>query len=121
MRLLTFRSLLFLASAAMLTAADPYCPAYPAAVRTEIEQSMALDRAYHAYSKAAAGRRTAVNLGALADSGNIIDQAIARKMAADSVEPAPRTTDTEFLRRIYLDLCRVGRRTFTTGPSQNRA
>jgi hypothetical protein len=72
------------------------------AARTEIEQSIQLDREFHAYSKAA--RRSAISLGALSESNNVIDQAIARKITADGVETAPRTTDTEFLRRIYLDL-----------------
>jgi hypothetical protein len=85
-------------------APDPYCPAYPSAMRTEIEQGIQLDREFQTYSKAARARRSAVNLGALGGSNSLIDQAIARKMTADSVEPAPRTTDTEFLRRIYLDL-----------------
>src|SRR5262249_34740649 len=31
-------------------------------------------------------------------------QLLSRKMDADGVAPAPRTSDTEFLRRIYLDL-----------------
>jgi hypothetical protein len=95
---------LFVTGAAVLTAADPFCPAYPSAMRTEIEQGIQLDREFQAYSKAARAHRSAINLGALDGSASVIDQAVARKLTADSVEPAPRATDTEFLRRIYLDL-----------------
>jgi len=93
-----------MAAAAMLSAADPYCPAYPSAVRTEMERSLSLDREFQAYSKSAQSRSRAASSPRLAASANVIDQLILGKMTADGVDPAPRTSDAEFLRRIYLDL-----------------
>src|SRR3981189_986509 len=89
-----------MAAAAMLPAADPNCPAYPSAVRTEMERSLSLDREFQAYSKSARTQSRAASTPKLAASSNIIDQLIFGKMAADGVEPAPRTNDAEFLRRI---------------------
>jgi len=89
----------------MLPAQDPYCPRYPSAVRTELEESLSLDREFQSYSRLAKVRSaTAASRSHLADSSNFIDQLISKKMDADGVQPAPRTTDPEFLRRIYLDL-----------------
>jgi hypothetical protein len=93
-----------LSGTAVLPAADPYCPAYPSAVRTEIEQSLSLDRQAQAYARSVHGRQSPVKLGSLADSANPIDRLISARMTADGVAPAPRTADSEFLRRIYLDL-----------------
>src|SRR5437667_2360209 len=93
-----------MAAAAMLSAADPYCPAYPSAVRTEMERSLSLDREFQAYSRSAQSRSRAASSPRLAASANVIDQLILGKMTADGVDPAPRTSDAEFLRRIYLDL-----------------
>src|SRR4051794_6579111 len=39
-----------------------------------------------------------------AASANFIDDYVFAKMAKDGVESAPPTTDSEFLRRIYLDV-----------------
>src|SRR5262245_57222161 len=97
--------LAFLAVTPALSGGDPYCPKYPPAVRTEMEASLALDRDFQAYSKAARPRSAAQPPRThLADSGNFIDQIMARRLTADGVESAPRTTDAEFLRRIYLDV-----------------
>ncbi|SPE29729.1 conserved hypothetical protein [Candidatus Sulfopaludibacter sp. SbA3] len=41
---------------------------------------------------------------ALADMSNLIDQYIFGQMQSDGVTPAPASGDSEFLRRIYLDL-----------------
>src|SRR5262249_52563614 len=102
----TVRScLLALAAARILSAGDPYCPKYPQAVRTEMEESLALDREFQIYSRSARSRSAASSASShLAASGNFIDQLMSKKMSADGVDPAPRTTDPEFLRRIYLDL-----------------
>jgi len=40
--------LLLVSAAAILSAGDPYCPKYPPAVRTEIEESLSLDREFQA-------------------------------------------------------------------------
>src|SRR5260370_9095804 len=82
-----------MAAAAMLSAADPYCPAYPSAVRTEMERSLSLDREFQAYSKSAQSRSRAASSPRLAASANVIDQLILDKMTAAGVDPAPRTTD----------------------------
>ena len=97
--------LLVLAGAA-LPAQDISCPAYPASVRTENEQSLDLDRRLAEYSKLARQRQAASPApnSALAQSSNFIDQLVYKKMAEDGVAPAPRTTDAEFLRRVSLDL-----------------
>ena len=89
-----------------LQAQDPGCPRYPSAMRTELEQSLELDRAFTEYSrKVRAGKSpSSINDVRMAQSANFIDQAIQAKMRADKVTAAPPTTDSEFLRRIYLDL-----------------
>src|SRR6266851_2403251 len=92
-----------MAAAAMLRAGDAYCPAYPSVVRTEMERSLSLDREFQAYSKTARTRPRAASSRQPSASANIVDQLMFGKMIADDVEPAPRTTDSEFLRRIYLD------------------
>jgi hypothetical protein len=85
---------------------DNQRPAYPSAMRTELESSLQLDRDSAAYSRGARsfhGPFTPNNTG-LAKSQNFIDQAIYSKMAADSVQSAPQSSDAEFLRRLSLDL-----------------
>src|SRR6266567_8366663 len=105
MRHLLRPCILSLAATAILSAGDPYCPKYPAAVRTEMEESLSLDREFQAYSRSARARPAAsATPSHLAASSNFIDQLMAKRMSADGVQPAPRTTDSEFLRRIYLDL-----------------
>jgi hypothetical protein len=91
---------------AVNTINDNQCPAYPSAMRTELESSLQLDRDSAAYSRGARsfhGPFTPNNTG-LAKSQNFIDQAIYSKMAADSVQSAPQSSDAEFLRRLSLDL-----------------
>ncbi len=100
MRLVKFW-LPLLTSLAAVRAADPNCPRYPAAARTETEDSLQLDRDFQALRRKGASRAAASNRPA---SNNFIDQVLFQKMAADGVAAAPRTTDAEFLRRIYLDL-----------------
>src|ERR1044071_3859893 len=85
---------------------DPYCPRYPQSVRSEMEEIQSLDRDFQAYSRMArrATGRNAQTAAGLAGSGNFIDQAIAKKMNTDGVTPAGPTNDSEFLRRVSLDL-----------------
>src|SRR5258708_16181358 len=100
MRPLVRSSLLLAAMAGMLAAQDPYCPRCPSAVRTELEESLSLDREFQNYSGLAKARpAAAASRPRLADSSNFIDELISQKMDADGVQPAPRTTDAEFLRR----------------------
>ncbi len=79
---------------------DPGCPAYPASARVNLARSIRADQAYLAQHRAP-GRHTAV---AVPPSKNAIDDWIFKKMSDDGVQPAPLTTDSEFVRRIYVDL-----------------
>ena len=94
--------LLILPAAGLLNGADPSCPRYPSAVRTEYADSLQLDLDFQSHVRAARGRSKA--LSAAIESSNFIDQLLFQRMADDGVTPASRTTDGEFLRRIYLDL-----------------
>jgi hypothetical protein len=67
-------------------------------------ESVEVDTAFQAHSRSARATRRAALPPRHADSNNPIDRLLFAKMAADGVEAAPRTTDTEFLRRIHLDL-----------------
>lgn len=79
---------------------EPGCPRYPSALRTEQMAIIELDRAYQQYSfKAKTGTRLAT-----VDYTNFIDQQIFNRMLADKVTPATKATDTEFLRRVYVDV-----------------
>src|ERR1700687_4868747 len=93
-----------MAGAAMLPAGDPNCPAYPSAVRTEMERSLSLDREFQAYSKSATTPSRTPSTPRVAPAANTTEQHIFGKMTPDGVEPGPRTSDAQFLRRIYLDL-----------------
>ncbi|OYW11552.1 MAG: hypothetical protein B7X34_02995, partial [Acidobacteriia bacterium 12-62-4] len=100
--MLNARLLLTAALTARLFAADPHCPRYPDAVRAEQLELLDLDRSFQAYSRraqfGAAARREAVT------RTNLVDQHLFAKMAADNVRSAPAASDTEFLRRVHVDL-----------------
>lgn len=90
------------ASAADPGAADPGCPRYPSAKRTEQLDILEMDRAFQQYGKSAQAQ-----VGARASAvqkNNFVDQRLFDKMSRDGVSPAPGSSDTEFLRRIYIDL-----------------
>ncbi len=96
------RYLLPAALTANLFAADPHCPRYPDAVRAEQIELLELDRSYQAYS-----RRVQFGVAARRQETartNLVDQHLFAKMAADNVRSAPASSDTEFLRRVHLDL-----------------
>jgi hypothetical protein len=85
---------------------DPYCPAYPPDLRARWQAAQTRLRAFHQFSAArertrAVGAKPAVTL---TNADNLIDQYIFGKMQQDGVSPAPASSDSEFLRRIYLDL-----------------
>lgn len=92
--------LLLSLSATAWAADDPGCPGYPAAVRAEWESSLALDQAYVAYRKSPGPRTSTASY----PRDSFIDHLLLTKMAEDGVNPAPITTDAEFVRRAYLDL-----------------
>jgi hypothetical protein len=89
----------------VLLAADPGCPRYPAAQRTEMAESLELDRGFEMRGRQ---RRTAQSAAAsrrAAESrSNFIDQRLFAKMAADNVQPAAPASDAEFLRRVTVDV-----------------
>jgi len=83
---------------------DPYCPAFPASQRANLQAAEARLREFHRFSTS---RTRSVQLRP-ADTGgptdNLVDRYIFAKMQADGVTPAPASGDAEFLRRVYLDL-----------------
>src|SRR5689334_21333397 len=87
-------------TAAAAFAQDPGCPAYPTPVRVEAERTLDLHREF--------ARRRGLNPVGVAvatpPSRNVVDDWIFKKMVSDGVDAAPLTTDSEFVRRIYLDL-----------------
>lgn len=93
-------------SALKLAAQDPSCPAYPSALRSELQQSLELDRAFNSYSRSIRplNLKAKADNSQLAQSANFIDQIIQQKMSTDRVTPAPATTDSEIMRRLHLDL-----------------
>jgi hypothetical protein len=94
------RMLLVVCLATAVWPADPGCPAYPASMRAEWQESLALDQAYVAYRKKPAARISTATYA----RDSFIDHVLLNKMAADGVAPAPVTTDAEFVRRVYVDL-----------------
>jgi hypothetical protein len=81
----------------LAVAQDNYCPRYPLAERISDQQALDADLLY-------ASHVGATEASDIPPAKNAIDAGIFRKMAADGVDAAPLTTDTEFLRRIYVDL-----------------
>ncbi len=79
---------------------DPSCPAYPVSARLDAARALKLDRQFGDL------RRRSPRPGAVSvpPSRNVIDDWIFKKMSDDGVAPAALTTDSEFARRVYLDL-----------------
>ena len=100
----SLRLLLWVCLALPALAADPSCPAYPASQRTAFLQSEAKVKAFRAFSATRARKGRFTYAYALASEDNLIDRYIFGKMQADSVDPAPQSGDSEFVRRVYLDL-----------------
>ena len=100
--------IVFLLTPVVLLAGDPGCPRYPAALRTEMTESLELDRAFETLGRKRGPQRSAAAARqAIEARSNFIDQRLFSKMAADNVRPAPVSSDAEFLRRVTLDL--IGR------------
>jgi hypothetical protein len=89
---------LMLLAATTLAASDPYCPRYPESQRQTDHDTVARDRLFARSAARAKGKRSAI------ERRNLIDEYTFTKMEADSVEPAPLSSDSEFLRRVSLDL-----------------
>lgn len=96
-------SFLLVLPLAAFQSADPGCPRYPSALRTEQLDILEMDRAFQQYS-ARAGKAQVGSRFENASFANFIDQRLFAKMTADRVSPAPRSSDVEFLRRVYIDM-----------------
>jgi hypothetical protein len=83
---------------AVIPRQDTSCPAYPLSVRTADEAARLADQRYAAFNL----EPNAVAV--VPPVKNVIDKWIFEKMSADGVDAAPLTNDSEFVRRIYLDL-----------------
>ena len=91
--------IVFLLTPVVLLAGDPGCPRYPAALRTEMTESLELDRAFETLGRQRGPQRSAAAARqAIEARSNFIDQRLFSKMAADNVRPAPVSSDAEFLR-----------------------
>ena len=101
-------------SVPLLSAADVRCAAYPAQQRSVHQARVRLDRLGEPLSfgrrpplraRSSLGRAALTRgSGPARQRANFIDDLIFSKMETDGVEPAPLTSDTEFLRRVMLDL-----------------
>jgi hypothetical protein len=87
-------------------AAEVHCPAYPAEQRQAQISAFQLERWQSAaLSPAEAKDRPADRAAAAAIvRRNLIDDFIFNRMEAARIEPAPLSSDTMFLRRVYLDV-----------------
>jgi len=83
---------------------DPGCPGYPAALRSDWEDSLAADQAYVAYARRARSLTGKNRAAADYPRDSFIDHQLFNKMTADGVAPAPIASDAEFLRRVSIDL-----------------
>jgi Protein of unknown function (DUF1553)/Protein of unknown function (DUF1549) len=91
--------LIALAFAMTLVASDGHCPAYPSSQREADRIQFKKQQDGLAFSLQ---KRAPVQLSVTA--ANFIDDFIFGNMAADGVPWALQSSDTEFLRRVYLDL-----------------
>ena|SRR5579871_4312576 len=84
---------------------EPYCPAYPKAVQAQWAAALQRDQLLMEFARTAAANKTRAQAITISiPQNNFIDQLLFTKMASDGVAPAPLTTDSEFLRRAYVDL-----------------
>src|SRR5690349_2251797 len=87
--------------ASTLFAQDTHCPAYPAAVRQTDTERLDRDRDFFQYQLNEADPHKRVSIPA---SANFIDDLVFGKLRQNGVDAADLTTDSEFARRVYLDL-----------------
>ena len=79
---------------------DTNCPKYPEVLRARWSAALTRDRVYTKFARQP--RQSAISISI--PRANFIDSLLFDRMAADGVQPAPLTTDAEFVRRIFLDL-----------------
>ena len=97
--------MVYLLGPMVLLAADPGCPRYPVAQRTEMAESLELDRGFEMRGRQRrTPQSTAASRRAAGSHSNFIDQRLFAKMAADNVQPAAPASDAEFLRRVTVDV-----------------
>ena len=82
---------------------DPHCPAYPEALRAQWGAALERDNSLQRFSRMLKSTHPAAVSIAL-PRANFIDTILFGRMIADGVNPAPPTTDAEFLRRASIDL-----------------
>src|SRR6185369_11294883 len=94
---------LFCSTVPFIASQDSYCPSYPTSDRVAFQQSFEAATEYTSYLREAddKGKKRSI---ILPPAKNLVDEAVFAKMSRDGVEPAAVTADTQFLRRIYLDL-----------------
>jgi Protein of unknown function (DUF1549) len=90
------------AQEAVLPPADPNCPKYPEALRVKWNTALQRDRLYADFRRATPSRPAVVTINL--PRNNFIDELLFARMSADGIAPAPLTTDSEFLRRAFIDL-----------------
>ncbi|MBI3207504.1 MAG: DUF1553 domain-containing protein [Candidatus Solibacter usitatus] len=89
-----------LAPASFGSDSDPGCSRYPNAERTELQNRFQMEQSAWEF----AHRANKVSTRSAVRFNNFIDDQIFGKMNADGVQPAELTSDTEFLRRVSIDL-----------------
>jgi hypothetical protein len=89
--------LLLLLSGLLLGSGDVDCPAYPYSQRVADAKRREDARLFASFSAQAHARRAPLAAAAIPASANFIDDFIFGRMAADGVNPAPLTSDAEFL------------------------
>ena len=103
-RICTFVSLISVS----LLASDPSCPAYPESQRNLDRTIVLRDRLEQSFhQQMVRAGKPALKAQAAASAvprRNLIDNYLFDAMQADDVPPAEPATDSEFLRRVYLDL-----------------
>jgi hypothetical protein len=88
----------FTLAGALYAQTDPGCPRYPGSARTETMEQLAVDQDYaEIQAKALTPKRSSAR-------ANYIDRFVFDRMESAKVPAAPKTSDSEFLRRISVDL-----------------
>jgi len=85
-------------------ASDPYCSVYTKALRLEDADRREGEMRLAAFRASAKRTASAVASSRNVEARNFIDTYIAAKLSADGVPAAPRSSDAEFLRRVFLDV-----------------
>src|SRR4051812_29179347 len=93
---------LFLLFGSILFAQDTHCPAYPIAVRQSDQRILDRDRDFQEFRLGVTDRPKHALF--IPPSNNFVDDLVFGKLRNAGVDAAELTQDSEFVRRIYLDL-----------------